>query len=37
LRNHHLAAGIALVDPREIDAAQANGIVQRIRQSFQTG
>jgi L-seryl-tRNA(Ser) seleniumtransferase/D-glucosaminate-6-phosphate ammonia-lyase len=36
LRNHHLAAGIALVDPREIDSAQAQRIVERVRAFFQT-
>jgi hypothetical protein len=34
-RNHHLDDGVALIDPREIDVAQANVITQRIRAFFQ--
>ncbi len=36
-RNHHLDEGIALIDPREIDAAQATVIVERIRGYFGAG
>jgi L-seryl-tRNA(Ser) seleniumtransferase/D-glucosaminate-6-phosphate ammonia-lyase len=33
-RNHHLDDGVALVDPREIDEAQARIIVERVRAFF---
>ena len=33
-RNHHLDDGVALVDPREIDEAQARIIVARVRAFF---
>jgi D-glucosaminate-6-phosphate ammonia-lyase len=35
-RNHHLDDGIALVDPREIDAAQAQIITDRVRAFFES-
>jgi D-glucosaminate-6-phosphate ammonia-lyase len=36
LRNHHLGAGIALIDPREIDSEQAQRIIERVRAFFET-
>jgi len=36
LRNHHLGAGIALIDPREINSQQAQRIVERVRAFFET-
>jgi hypothetical protein len=35
-RNHPLDDGIALVDPREIDAAQARIITDRVRAFFES-
>jgi hypothetical protein len=35
-RNHHLDDGIALIDPREIDASQANVIADRVRAFFES-
>ena len=35
-RNHHLDDGVALVDPREIDAAQAQVITDRVRAFFES-
>ncbi len=35
-RNHHLDEGVALIDPRELDAAQAEVIAQRVRAFFES-
>ncbi len=35
-RNHHLDDGVALIDPREIDAAQAAVIAERVRAFFES-
>lgn len=35
-RNHQLASGIVLIDPREIDDAQARVITDRVRAFFQS-
>ena len=35
-RNHHLDDGVALIDPREIDASHAVIIAERIRAFFET-
>ena len=35
-RNHHLDDGVALIDPREIDEAQAATIIERVRAFFQS-
>jgi D-glucosaminate-6-phosphate ammonia-lyase len=34
-RNHHLDDGVALIDPREIDAAKATVIAERVRAFFE--
>ncbi len=35
-RNHHLDDGVALIDPREIDADQATVIAERVRAFFES-
>jgi D-glucosaminate-6-phosphate ammonia-lyase len=35
-RNHHLDDGVALIDPREIDALQAAVIAERVRAFFES-